>query len=481
MIRGVKMKEENIQIDMIPFYAEALSYKPTAYKQIDKIYEENRHKYYQAYKKRYPKNLALATDKTLIQDIYFRKAAGIICYIQENQDKKNLDELNNKVFLLFKKCYKNVYNYVNKDDFKKFSGSEFRKWLNTKEAILSNTDLACWISAGIFFSQFCKSVDLSVDEKSDQMILTLKQRELYYSDPNCGNIALADNKRVRQLIASHSDVPTQAEAKAYLKSAVKDLGLELLFNSEFSTLETAIPLEVSEKDRFDLYISKDMNKLSDTKTFYTYGILIKKLLQQYQEVKELYKNDCEDTAWCEVGRLQHELTELRSKLESAEFRAKSVDEALKEKIKKIVDENSVLQKKVNKLESEIDQKDKNEKELYALREYAYSQRQEIEDKEIKADKEKLNAIRGVIVGGHVNWINKLKTQLPNWTYINDIQFDDNIVKNADILIINVDVMSHTLYNKVQRLFTIYNVPIGYVSAVNIDKTLVEISNIINSK
>ena len=465
------MEEQNNTIDMLPFYAEALTYKPTVYKQIDKIYETNRYKYYQAYQTKYPKNSALATDKTLIQDIYFRKAAGILCYLEYNKDEENLSLLNDQIVLLFKKCYKNVFNFVNKDDFKKFDCHEFLTWLRQKADYLDNTEVTCWISAGIFFSQLCDSSDFNDEE----LFKTLKVREMYYSDPRFGNLALAEPQTVKQFIVNHKDMPTKKEFDEYLKNAIKDPGLELLFNSEASSSETSMPINVSEKDRFDLYISCQQNKISDAQTFYTYSLVIKGLLKQYQQVKELYKNDCEDTAWCEAYRLQNELSKVKIKLETAEFKAKSIDEALKEKINKILAENISLQKKAIKLQMEIDKKEQNEKELYALREYAYAQRTDIkEEEETKVNLDKLNTIRGVVVGGHTNWLNKLKIQLPDWSYINDVSVDDNLIKNADLLIINVDIMSHALYKKVQSVFIKNNVKIGYVSSTNIHRALAEI-------
>lgn len=59
-------------------------------------------------------------------------------------------------------------------------------------------------------------------------------------------------------------------------------------------------------------------------------------------------------------------------------------------------------------------------ELIALREFAYHLEQEtpeIETQSLDEMKEAIAAKKYVIIGGHVNWVNKLKAEFPGWTYI----------------------------------------------------------------
>lgn len=59
--------------------------------------------------------------------------------------------------------------------------------------------------------------------------------------------------------------------------------------------------------------------------------------------------------------------------------------------------------------------------------------------------------RIVVVGGHENWQNKLKSLYPDFTFIgaDDISFDVNVVRNADIVIFNFIHSSHTLYYRLK--------------------------------
>lgn len=59
--------------------------------------------------------------------------------------------------------------------------------------------------------------------------------------------------------------------------------------------------------------------------------------------------------------------------------------------------------------------------------------------------------RIVVVGGHENWQNKLKSLYPDFTFIgaDDINFDINVVRNADVVIFNFIHGSHTLYYKLK--------------------------------
>lgn len=77
----------------------------------------------------------------------------------------------------------------------------------------------------------------------------------------------------------------------------------------------------------------------------------------------------------------------------------------------------------------------------------------------------------VIIGGHINFVNKLNLEFPNWTYI-----DANVVRPSDIkLVENADAVyffskyiSHTVYNKFVKILRNKHIPFGYIHMVNIE-------------
>ena len=56
------------------------------------------------------------------------------------------------------------------------------------------------------------------------------------------------------------------------------------------------------------------------------------------------------------------------------------------------------------------------------------------------------------MGGHQIWQNKLKELYPDFTYIDsdNINFDINITRNADIILFNTLHCSHSLYYKMKN-------------------------------
>lgn len=78
-------------------------------------------------------------------------------------------------------------------------------------------------------------------------------------------------------------------------------------------------------------------------------------------------------------------------------------------------------------------------ELIALREFAYRLEQEVpEIPEVGLDEMKATIADKafVIVGGHVNWVNKLKTEFPKWSYVLPSAYktvDASSLENKDMI------------------------------------------------
>lgn len=113
-------------------------------------------------------------------------------------------------------------------------------------------------------------------------------------------------------------------------------------------------------------------------------------------------------------------------------------------------------------------------ELIILRNYVYSLSQEVpqitEDK--LEDMQQVIAEKNVIiVGGHVNWINKLKKEFPNWRYLDaniSRTNDSKLVEGADKVYFFTDHLSHGTYGKFVKLVRENRIPFGYMHSVNMD-------------
>ena len=117
------------------------------------------------------------------------------------------------------------------------------------------------------------------------------------------------------------------------------------------------------------------------------------------------------------------------------------------------------------------------RELAALRDYVYSLTEEdlTENTVSLADmKMTLVKMNVVIIGGHSNWVSKLRNEFPDWTYVNPEvsgSTDASIVDKADYVYFFTDTISHPRYYQFIRILREHKVNFGYIHGVNIEKNI----------
>ena len=128
-------------------------------------------------------------------------------------------------------------------------------------------------------------------------------------------------------------------------------------------------------------------------------------------------------------------------------------------------------------------------ELYALREYIFSQESVSDAEETEVVKlaedqlEELRSIQGIIVGGRPGWVKKIRAQLPNWQYIS--AGDANTVRNAalrkpDMVFFVTAHLSHKLYYAMVEQAQVWKVPMAYISRTNVNLALGEIYQLVEN-
>jgi hypothetical protein len=169
-----------------------------------------------------------------------------------------------------------------------------------------------------------------------------------------------------------------------------------------------------------------------------------------------------------------------------------------EKEEALIEEINVLRRKVHKLEadnkglrSELSEKRRIEedakalrersenanRELVALRDYVYNLTEDDRpDQSISIDamKKFLSEKRIVIIGGHSNWVSKMKKEFPDWCYVNPEasgSTDVSIVDKADHVYFFTDTISHSKYFQFINVVRERKVDFGYINGVNIEKTV----------
>lgn len=141
--------------------------------------------------------------------------------------------------------------------------------------------------------------------------------------------------------------------------------------------------------------------------------------------------------------------------------------------KQLADNERELNSQFSIIEKLRNSKDKQERKVKSLQEYQdflEVQLEELTDKyesmlfQLNKDddkylkisdsslKVKLRNLKVLVIGGHVNWQNKLKEIYPEFSYIasDNVNFNVGMLKTADLVFFNILHCSHTLYYKVKE-------------------------------
>ncbi len=165
-----------------------------------------------------------------------------------------------------------------------------------------------------------------------------------------------------------------------------------------------------------------------------------------------------------------EIDELRAKANRLEQQNKNLREDLKSYKEKSKSSDSMI----SKYESERD-------ELIALRNFAYkfTKQEDLPDEAgIDQMQKAISEKRIAIIGGHPNWISKLKKKFPDWTYIQINESSRYISGNFgdyDKVYFFTGFISHKDYYRYVAAFRKAEVSFGYMDGeVNIDKNIAQI-------
>ena len=187
-----------------------------------------------------------------------------------------------------------------------------------------------------------------------------------------------------------------------------------------------------------------------------------------KEKKEI-KQKLPDKPQYKEETLIAELDELRRKIHKLESDNANLREVITDRKKQIEDNREMK-----------DQLDAANRELAALRSYVYNLTEE-EQPESKVSLEDMieavGKLRIVIIGGHSNWVSKIKNQFPNWICIRPEASgtpDVDIVDKADHVYFFTDTISHSAYFRFMNVVRERKIGFGYIHGVNIEKNIRQI-------
>lgn len=486
-------KEEKLIIP-IEMLSMAIGRNKDLYKYIDDIYEKNQYEYYKTVfengisEKIY--NSVSFMELNFQAETYSRKAFCILWYGVEH----DLAEFNVNVEQLLVKGWKYVHNYIKKKDSIQLSGIiEYYIAHNKKWTINELTDMV--IIAYIISNDLNKSV-----MKKDKCYKDLCGFVEYFVyrkiNFNTSNKYFSENSnwssvdKVIDIIFENIGEITDVESLLYeISRETQNISsqIDTLFMTEnLNVTEIFGNKKISKQDIRDVIASyfigpkgkynveiEDVEiesiDIEEITKFLINNLYLKLLMVECNSIKQHYYINEKES----ITGVDKAINKVKDKYN---LEANIKDEKYKEisgKYERLLRENRSLQKSLEEVE-------KNKEEVSQLREFLFNLDNE-EEYIGKIVDNKIESLKGVVVGGTYKWQLKMKERFSGWNYIgmDNLNFDENIIKNADVVVIYVNCLSHALYYKVINIIRKYDVKVKYIKAnQNIDLVQRDISNLV---
>lgn len=119
-------------------------------------------------------------------------------------------------------------------------------------------------------------------------------------------------------------------------------------------------------------------------------------------------------------------------------------------------------------------------ELIALRNFVYKseiEEEQIDETTVQDMKIKIADKNIVIIGGYINWINKLRKEFPNWMFVSIDSFkmvDGKILNGKEKVYFYTDYISHKIYVKYVKYLREQRIPFGYIGNQNLEKLVKQV-------
>lgn len=481
---------ERQQLDLTPFICEAFASNKTIHKTLEKIYEKDRVEYYQMAKANKWYNHEILTSQSIQKEIMAKRALAIL--LEGDYDK---------LLQIIRKGWKTLYDYTKKQKVVRISDAYALMMPKSSETLnrLTNDEIN---AVGIITIILARLLDKKINETDEGYIaLITNVQDRLEAAKGIGAFSLKTFppdvlKKVRKLKDNiYRDASINKSFISHQNSKLKALShwstsTAFLFDIENLSSSIVEDEPLSEKEIEEIlatyyYIFQNDDTIEGAK-YLASGYIIRALLKAYKRVKNEHFKTSRETLYLdldtaehqaqkaqeEVRRLQgiisqrdNEILDLRKQITSEYGRA--VQE-YQSKIKTAQTETQEFQRKLFRVQEEIEE----------LRKIVFTPTEESGDLLSDID---LSLIRGVIVGGHERWHDRLKTILPDdWKFIHpDSSYDLSILANTDMLFFFTGYLTHAIYYDFIGEARRRNIKVGYLKRTNEEECLRDIQRGIN--
>jgi uncharacterized coiled-coil protein SlyX len=255
----------------------------------------------------------------------------------------------------------------------------------------------------------------------------------------------------------------------------------------------------------DMYPRATASELSQqiSVTNYVIAHIFMLLMKEVRNTKEFYFRNNSETQYLEFQRLESDVGEKDVEIEylKAELaRSNGQNERQKVEIQRLTDklskenkdavkpymsEISKLNARVRELEKGLESEQEKIPELNALREFAFAAQVEYIPPETNVTLAEATRDKKIIViGGHVNWRNRMKERYPAIAFLDghNKMLNTSVFENADFVLFFTSNMAHTVYEKIIYQLRDKKIQFGYLGrSTNHELLEAEIVSILQEK
>jgi hypothetical protein len=484
---------DSIQNNIYANLSVAFVYKENMRKDIEKLYDIDKYKYYKKASTSPVYNHVFLLQGGIEREFYAKKALGIILCAEEEPD------ILDKLLGIIKKHYGYLYYLVKNDDIDKIKKAIDEMVLKP----VSPMELLTYESISFYLI----SKTIKYDETGDFLespkgeFITLVTQQAYLAE----SMSLV-NQDITSLIREKKGLIKKIEKRIednigglfcfediyYCKDENIQKYKEIItsiFDFEKISISTLLSDVVLTREDIDEIIcaytlNYDDQNLERSTNVLINGIIIKSLLRAYKNVKKMFFSNNKETLYLDMEKLEDEISNLKDLNNNLNLKITTISselEDLKLKYEKDIKEVKKpyeqeirnLKSKIEILENELKNKDEQVyvDELNALRETIFSIKNEYipkcsnENIEIYIKNKKT-----MIVGGALEWRKKIKDKYPEILTMDGFNenFDVSILNNIDFVFFYVGYMNHATYYKAINIIRSKGIHFSYIGKTNID-------------
>ena len=428
---------------------------------------------------------------SLIPGIYLEQAFCILGLILKSreQDEK---EINENIIMAIKRNNRKISNYLKK--IYRFHGQVAREVANMNIELYKDNSLlqtSAMLAGLVVAESFGKKIE--VDYDMNKMLFVIRH---YWARFEKNKQEKDEDEEIRgksqEIIQNNNRFLNEFKQEFVSNNCIGSIFWGLKHNDVINLASRIYGSYHINTKKFQLTKLpekevKDLVNLSDdwSKEKYCWAIQIAVLCKYINELEDFIKEKICHNASIGIEDLKKQeayLMQESIKMQALRKEWEKEKECLEKRNQELVNELT-RQQKVGEEKEKQSIKDK--EELISLRNYVYQLTEEendLENDNTKYKEEQRDKVQKfwskqavVVIGGHINWQQKIENVFPKWSYVsaNQRAFVADMINDKAYIICNTEILSHSVYYKVvankraaQKLI--------YTKGCNIEKFLVEL-------